>query len=75
MRDMGLVLVLKLVGLAGATANTLGFLTFFFFDSLRPYRWPLILGGMIVIAASELLVYLLAKRAAAADAADASPEA
>jgi hypothetical protein len=64
MRELWLVLVLKLVALAGALANTVGFLTFFFLDSLRRYRWPLIIGGVIVIAASELLAHFLVKRRA-----------
>jgi len=64
MNQLWLVLALKLVALAGATANTVGFLTFFFFESLREYRWPLIIGGVLVIAVCELLAYFIGKRGA-----------
>lgn len=43
------LLGLNLLMLAGATAQTLGVLTFFFFDGLVPYRWWLIVGGTAVI--------------------------
>jgi hypothetical protein len=58
------LLALKLLSLLGATLNTLGFLTFFFFDGLQPWRWPLIGGGVLLIALGEGLAYLLGRRIA-----------
>lgn len=61
---------LKLLSFVGATANTVGFLTFFFWEGLVPYRWQLILGGTAIIAVAELLSYWLVKRVAATPEAD-----
>ncbi len=56
---MGFGLVLTLVG---ACAQTLGVLTFFFFDGLAPRRWPLIVGGTMLIAIGQLVIkFLVAK--------------
>ena len=44
------LLLSQIVQFIGATCNTLGFLAFFFFDSLHPYRWPLLLGGWAILA-------------------------
>jgi hypothetical protein len=70
---MGLVLVqlvMKLVTLAGAVTQTVGFLTFFTLESLLPYRWPLLLGGTAVIMLSESLQYLIARKLAASTNSD-----
>ena len=64
------LLLLKLLTLIGATLNTLGFLTFFFFDGLQPWRWHLIGGGLLLIAVAELAVWWLARRLASAAAVD-----
>ncbi|KAG1651155.1 NADH-quinone oxidoreductase subunit E 1 [Nymphon striatum] len=49
----------KLLTLIGSVASTLGVVTFFFFESLAPYRWWLIIGGiglnLIVIFAEQAL--------------------
>ena len=58
------LLALRLVALAGALLNTLGFLTFFFFDGLQPWRWHLIGGGLVLIALGELGARALARRSA-----------
>lgn len=66
---MGLLLfqiVMKVVTLAGAVTQTVGFLTFFTLESLLPLRWPLLLGGTAVIALSEGLQYLVARKFALA---------
>lgn len=54
--------VLKLVTLAGALAQTVGFVGLFAFEALDPYKWQLLIGGTLVIIASEGTAYLLAKR-------------
>lgn len=68
MQPLMTLLALKIVSLAGATLNTLGFLSFFMFDSLQPWRWYLIGGGLLLIAAGELAARALARRMAAGEA-------
>jgi hypothetical protein len=63
MKSLLLVLALKIASLVGAILNTVGFLTFFFWPSLQPYRWHLILGGMALIAISEIASKLVIKKA------------
>jgi hypothetical protein len=55
-------LLLKIVAFIGAILNTVGFLSFFFWDSLQPYRWQLFLGGLLLIITSEAIGSWLAKR-------------
>jgi len=62
MKSVGLLLVLKLVTFLAATAQTVGFIGLFAFESLDPYKWPLLIGGTAAIVISEGLTYLLAKR-------------
>jgi uncharacterized BrkB/YihY/UPF0761 family membrane protein len=51
---MWVALAGKILTLVGATAQTIGVITFFALESLVPYRWPLIIGGTLVIIVSEL---------------------
>jgi hypothetical protein len=62
MKSLLILLSLKIVSFVGATLNTVGFLTFFFWASLAPYRWHMIVGGMVLIGVSELLTRLLVKK-------------
>ena len=75
MRSIALLLTLKILSLVGATLNTLGFLTFFFFDGLAPWRWHLIVGGVALIAVAELASRALARRMAAGSPDDGDDEA
>jgi hypothetical protein len=62
---MGFIVVqflLKIVSFIGAILNTVGFLSFFFWDSLQPYRWQLFLGGLLLIVTSQAIESWLAKR-------------
>jgi cellulose synthase/poly-beta-1,6-N-acetylglucosamine synthase-like glycosyltransferase len=61
MRPVILLLTTKLFSLLGATLNTVGFLTFFFWESLEPYRWKMIIGGIAIIVVSELCGYLITR--------------
>lgn len=56
----------KIVSFIGASLNTVGFLTFFMWPSLVPYRWQMILGGIALIIFGELAGRAVAKRAAKA---------
>jgi hypothetical protein len=56
------IFFLKVLTLIGATLNTIGFLTFFFWPSLQPYRWHMIFIGILLIVASEILSFFLTKR-------------
>jgi hypothetical protein len=62
MWQLGLMSALKIVSLLAATAQTVGFIGLFAFESLDPYKWQLLFGGTLAIAMSEGAVYLLAKR-------------
>jgi hypothetical protein len=55
------ILIFKILSFIGALLNTAGFLTFITLDSLAPYRWQLILGGIALIAIAELATYLIQK--------------
>jgi hypothetical protein len=55
-------LALKLIGFIGASASTLGVLTFFFFESLVPYRWALIIGGTALSALAMFAEAAYSKR-------------
>jgi hypothetical protein len=57
-----LLFTTKIFSFIGATLNTVGFLTFFFWESLEPYRWEMIIGGIILIIISELVSHLCIKR-------------
>ncbi|TDR87199.1 hypothetical protein [Enterovirga rhinocerotis] len=61
-KTVGPIFLLKLLSLAGSIASTLGFLTFFFFEGLVPYRWWLIGGGTALVLVAELLVRSYAQR-------------
>jgi len=61
-KSLFVILALKVLTFLGTTLNTIGFLTFFFWRSLEPYRWHMILIGLVLIAASELSLYFLLKR-------------
>lgn len=66
---MWIALAGKLLTLIGAIAQTIGALTFITFESLVPYRWPLIVGGTALIIVSEVALrafgsYLTQKAAA-----------
>jgi hypothetical protein len=60
-------LVLNLVSLVGATLNTIGFLTFFFWESLQPYRWQLILSGLALIIVADIIDRFLLKKIRSSD--------
>lgn len=62
MDSLKLFLALKILQFVGAILNTLGFLTFFTFASLVPYRWPLIISGIAIIVVTDILTRLLLKR-------------
>jgi len=53
MRPIVLALLFKLLSLVGATLNTVGFLSFFFWPTLQPYRWHLIVSGVIIMVVAE----------------------
>ena len=53
MKSIYLLLVLKLLGLAGAVMSTAGVLAFFFFEGLAPHRWWLLGVGLGLIAVTE----------------------
>jgi glucose uptake protein GlcU len=55
-------LLLNLVSLVGAILNTIGFLTFFFWESLQPYRWQLIIGGIVLIVVADIIDRFLLKK-------------
>jgi hypothetical protein len=55
-------LLLNLISLVGAILNTIGFLTFFFWESLQPYRWQLILGGIALIVVADIIDRFLLKK-------------
>lgn len=57
-----LLFTTKIFSFIGATLNTVGFLTFFFWESFEPYRWEMIIGGIILIIISELVSHLCIKR-------------
>jgi hypothetical protein len=67
MKSLLILLGLKIVSFVGATLNTVGFLTFFFWASLAPYRWHMILGGIALIGVAELLTRVLVKKSAEAE--------
>ncbi len=62
MKSVGLLLLLKVVALIGATAQTVGFIGLFFFEALDPWKWHLLIGGTVVVLISEGLSYLLTSR-------------
>jgi hypothetical protein len=64
------LLVLKLVSFVAATAQTIGFIGFFAFEVLAPYKWPLLSGGTIALLIAEGVSYLLAKRMAGGSSVD-----
>lgn len=67
MWQMGLFMVLKIVSLLAAIAQTVGFVGLFAFEVLDPWKWHLLIGGTITILVSEGLSHVLAKRMAGAD--------
>jgi hypothetical protein len=73
MNSLLLILALKLASLVGAALNTLGFLTFFFWPSIAPYRWYLIIGGIALIAISELASKRVARSAEQGQPLDSRP--
>ena len=62
MKPVIFLLVTKITSLAGATLNTVGFLAFFFWESLEPYRWKMIGGGILLIVVSELIGHFFIKK-------------
>ncbi len=62
MKSLFLIFGLRLLSFFGATLNTVGFLTFFFWPSLEPYRWHMILAGIALILIASLLERFLIKR-------------
>jgi len=46
-RIMWLPMLVRLLALACAVASVLGIVAFFTLDSLHPYRWHLLVGGVI----------------------------
>lgn len=64
MATMWTLLVLKIVTLLAATAQTAGFIGLFAFEVLQPWKWHLLIGGTVAIAVSEGLAYLIARSAA-----------
>ena len=62
MKSLFILLAFKVLSFIGATLHTVGLLTFFFWQSLEPYRWHMILGGIALISVSELLSYFFIKR-------------
>ncbi len=55
-------LILNLVSLVGAILNMIGFLTFFFWESLQAYRWQFILGGIALIVVADIIERFLLKK-------------
>lgn len=62
MKPVVLLFLSKLFTLVGAILNTVGVLTFFFWVSLEPYRWKMIIGGLALIIISELIGHLFLKK-------------
>ena len=62
MKSIAITLIAKIFSLIGATLNTVGFATFFIWDSLAKYRWEMIIGGLALIIVSEGVAYYLAKK-------------
>ena len=62
MKSIIYLFVLKIVSFLGATLNTVGFFTFFFWESLAPYRWKMIIGGVTLIIISELAGHILTQK-------------
>ncbi len=57
-----LLLITKIISFIGAILNTVGFLTFFFWEALKPYRWQMIVGGLILIIIAELIGRFIIKK-------------
>lgn len=64
MKPIVITLLLRILSLIGATLNTVGFITFFFWESLAPYRWPMIIGGILLIVLAEVAAHFYAKKLA-----------
>lgn len=62
MNSLFVVLSLKVLSLIGATLSAVGFLAFFFWPSLAPYRWYMIAIGTAIIIIAEFATHLLVKR-------------
>jgi len=62
MKSIAIVFITKIFSLIGATLNTVGFATFFIWDSLVKYRWEMITGGLAIIIISEGIAYYLGKK-------------
>ena len=52
-KSMWLQLVPVIISLIGSILSTVGFLTFFFWESLEPYRWHLIVSDVVIVAIGE----------------------
>lgn len=62
MKSIAIVFVAKIFSLIGAVINTVGFATFFIWESLVKYRWQMIIGGLAIIIVAEGVAYFLAKK-------------
>jgi len=60
---MFLFLGLKIATLIGSLLSTAGFIGFFAFTAtLGSYKWPLLIGGLVLVGLAEGLSYLLARQ-------------
>lgn len=59
MKPVILLLMTKIASFIGACLTTVGFLNFFFWESLEPFRWQMIVGGFALIAIAELASHFL----------------
>lgn len=70
-RSLFTLLAVKIVSFIGATLNTVGFLTFFLWPSLVPYRWHMIVGGIALIVIGEWAGRAITRQATKAGGEDA----
>lgn len=61
MAEIAALLALRIIGLIGATAATVGFVALFVDFGLENYKWPLFLWGTAVSVGTELIVQVLAR--------------
>ncbi len=71
MAQIVVLLVLRIVGFLGALASTVGFVGLFAFEALEPYKWQLLIGGLAVVAVTEVIVQVWARTTLKAHAAQA----
>ena len=62
MKPLVFLLIVKILAFIATTVSTIGALSFFFFESLHPYRWHMLLGGMASVIMTEVITHFIAKR-------------